>query len=112
IDTALGAAVADRDAGQLADQLAAAGIAAAIVNDAQDLLSDKQLTQRNHWVSLDHPEMGPSIYDNIPYRLSRTPGRLRSPAPLLGADSRAVCVGLLGLPESEYDQLANEGVVG
>jgi len=112
IDVALGAAMADRDAVRLAGQLAAVGIAAAAVNDARDLLSDRQLVQRDHWATLDHPEMGPSIYDNIPYRLSGTPGRLRSPAPLLGADSRAVCVGLLGLPESEYDQLASEGVVG
>jgi benzylsuccinate CoA-transferase BbsF subunit len=56
--------------------------------------------------------MGPSIYDGIPYRLSQTPGRLRSPAPLLGADTRHVCVELLGVPDDTYAALASEGVVG
>jgi benzylsuccinate CoA-transferase BbsF subunit len=56
--------------------------------------------------------MGPSIYDGIPYRLSATPGRLRSPAPLLGAHTREVCTELLGLSGDDYAALANEGIVG
>jgi benzylsuccinate CoA-transferase BbsF subunit len=56
--------------------------------------------------------MGPSLYSGIPYRLSRTPGRLSSPAPLLGADSHDVCTDLLEVDEDEYALLNQKGIVG
>lgn len=100
-------------AADLADRLTAAGVPAAPVQNAQDLIEhDPQLKARGHFVRLDHPEMGPSLYSGIPYRLSRTPGRLRSPAPVLGADSHDVCTGLLGLGEDEYELLNKKGIVG
>lgn len=100
-------------ADDLADALTAAGVPAAPVRDARDLVEhDPQLAARGHFVRLDHPEMGPSLYSGIPYRLDRTPGRLRSPAPLLGADTRAVCTELLDVDEDTYAVLARKGVVG
>ncbi|MFD7433082.1 CaiB/BaiF CoA transferase family protein [Streptomyces sp. NPDC059861] len=112
LDEAVASATAARPADELAEALTAAGVPAAVVSDAGQVLADPQLNARGHWVVLDHPEMGPSVYDNIPYRLSATPGALRGPAPLLGADTRAVCVGLLGLDPDTYEHLAEEGVVG
>jgi benzylsuccinate CoA-transferase BbsF subunit len=113
VDTALRQSTSRWKAGELADALTAAGVPAAPVNRADDLLiRDPQLAARGHWVTLSHPEMGDSVYDGIPYRLSRTPGRLRAPAPLLGADTRAVCVDLLGVSDTEFDRLADLGVVG
>jgi benzylsuccinate CoA-transferase BbsF subunit len=113
LDEEMSNATSARDADELADALAAAGVAAAPVNDAADLVErDPQLRARGHWVTLDHPEMGPSLYDAPPYRLSRTPGRLRSAAPLLGADTRDVCVDLLGMSPERYADLEREGAVG
>src|SRR5690606_1637225 len=97
---------------ELTAALRVAGVPAAPVNDSSDLLADPQLTERGHWVTLDHPVMGPSIYDAPPYRLSRTPGRLSSPAPLLGADTIAVCTGLQGMSEHEYAHLQGQGIIG
>lgn len=103
----------DWDADKLADALGEAGVPAAPVNHADDLLyRDPQLAARGHWVVLRHPEMGDCVYDGIPYRLSKTPGRLRSAAPLLGADTRSVCEHLLGVSGEEYDQLCEQGVTG
>ncbi|MFC5728923.1 MULTISPECIES: CaiB/BaiF CoA transferase family protein [Nocardioides] len=108
--------VAGRTRSWVADDLARAltdaGVPASEVLHADALMLDAQLRARGHWEVLDHPVMGPSVYDAIPYRLSATPGALRSPAPLLGADSEAVCVDLLGLDAAEYRQLEEEGVVG
>ncbi len=101
------------NAQRLATELTARGVAASAVLTADDLLNhDVQLRHRGHWVTLDHPVMGPSVYDGIPYRLSKTPGHLRSPAPLLGADTRDVCTELLGLSEDTYETLARQGAVG
>jgi benzylsuccinate CoA-transferase BbsF subunit len=88
------------------------GVAASAVQHADDLFADEQLRHRQHWVTLDHPVMGPTVYDGNPYRLSATPGRLRSPAPLLGADTRVVCTELLGVDEHTYEELERQGVVG
>ncbi|MEV5838353.1 CoA transferase [Nocardia sp. NPDC052112] len=98
---------------ELAEALCEAGIPAAAVANSEDLMCrDPQLRARGHFVSLDHPVMGPSIYNNIPYRLGRTPGRLRSAAPMLGAHSREVCTALLGVSTAEYEHAHAEGVLG
>ncbi|MEV6227430.1 CoA transferase [Saccharopolyspora shandongensis] len=113
LDDLLASATKSWDADDLAAALADTGVPASPVRDADGVLNhDPQLQARGHWVRLDHPVMGPSVYDGIPYRLSRTPGHLRGPAPLLGGDSRAVCVELLGMDEKTYEALAEEGVIG
>lgn len=113
LDKLIAAATRDLDAHEVADRLCARGVPASVVQHADDLIdSDVQLRDRGHWVRLDHPVMGPALYDGVPYRLSATPGWLRSPAPLLGADTRAVCTQLLGVPQHLYDQLHREKVVG
>lgn len=113
LDELISAATRDWDADRLATVLAEAGVPASPVLNAHDVLHhDPQLRARDHWVRLNHPVMGPSIYDGIPYRMSETPGHLRGPAPLLGADTHAVCVDLLGMDEADFEDLNQKGVVG
>lgn len=112
LDKSLEQSTVEWRAEELADALCARGVPAAPVQHADDLLCDPQLTARGHWVRLQHPEMGKSVYDGIPYRLSANPGQLRSPAPLLGADTRSVCCDLLGVTSAEYTDLCEQGVIG
>jgi benzylsuccinate CoA-transferase BbsF subunit len=112
MDRAISALTVSMDAKNLTALLSQRGVAAAPVLDARDLLSNPQLLSRKHWVTLDHAEMGPSVYDAPPYRLSRTPGHLSAPAPLLGADSRDVALELLGLTDAEFNTLRDEGIMG
>ena len=113
LDSLIGSATRDWKGPDLADALTVAGVPAAPVQDAADLLErDPQLAARGHFVRLQHPVMGESVYSGIPYRLSRTPGRLRSPAPLLGADTHDVCTRLLGLDEAGYRRLSETGAIG
>jgi benzylsuccinate CoA-transferase BbsF subunit len=113
LDRLIGVATRVWDADRLAAELTDRGVAASAVLTADDLVhSDVQLRDRGHWVTLDHPVMGSSVYDGIPYRFSESAGHLRSPAPLLGAHSRDVCIELLGVSEDTYDALASEGAVG
>jgi len=113
LDRLIGAATRAWDAERLAAELTDHGVAASAVLTADDLVhSDVQLRDRGHWVTLDHPVMGSSVYDGIPYRFSESAGHLRSPAPLLGADTRDVCIELLGVSEDTYDAMASEGAVG
>ena len=113
LDESLASETAGWEPALLADALTAVGVPAARVNTARDLIdSDPQLRARGHWVKLRHPEMGDTLYDGIPYRLSKTPGRLQWAAPQLGADTWDVLTDLLGVSNSEYDRLEASGAVG
>ena len=113
LDESLASETAGWEPTLLADALTAVGVPAARVNTARDLIdSDPQLRARGHWVKLRHPEMGDTIYDGIPYRLSKTPGRLQWAAPQLGADTWDVLTDLLGVSNSEYNRLEASGAVG
>lgn len=112
VDAVLAALTATWDRDELVTRLQAAGVVAAPVQDARDVLTDPQLRHRRHWIYLDHPEMGSSVYDASPYRLSRTPGKLSGPAPLLGADTADVLRDVLGISADELSRLQREGVAG
>jgi benzylsuccinate CoA-transferase BbsF subunit len=93
-------------------RLQAAGISAGVVQDAADLLDrDPQLAHRGHWQRLQHTEMGASVYGNPPFRLQRTPGRLKSPAPLLGEHTGAVLQELLELDDAQLAELEAQEVL-
>ena len=106
LDSVLGAWTREQEAYDLMQRLQAVGIPASVVQDARDLLTaDPQLKHRGHWVHLEHPEMGTCVYDHPPARLSRTPARLASPAPLLGQHTREVLSRVLGMDEEEIHRL-------
>jgi benzylsuccinate CoA-transferase BbsF subunit len=81
------------------------------VLDARDILRDPQLAHRGHWITLNHPEMGPSTYNAAPYRFSAAESDPTSPAPLLGQHTVEICHDLLGLSDSEIAQLQQEGAL-
>ena len=97
---------------ELMVRLQEAGVAAGVVNTAADVVDrDPQLMHRGHWVRLNHPEMGPSIYNAPPFRIAGAPTVPRSPAPLLGQHTEEVCSKVFGLTESEIDKLRQDGVL-
>jgi len=101
----------------LVQRLQNRGVPAAVVQTYGDLLdSDPQLRHRGHFAVLDHPEMGPSVYNAPPYRLRGVDGGavsavMRTPAPLLGQHTREVCGRLLGLDDARIDELTEQGVL-
>ena len=78
------------------------GVPAGVVQNARDVLdADEHLKARGYYQYLDHPETGRSAYDGAPFVLSKTPGTLRCPAPLLGQDNEYVCKEILGMSDDE-----------
>jgi benzylsuccinate CoA-transferase BbsF subunit len=86
------------------------GVPAGVVNSNQDLYNDPQLKHRNQFIELSHPEIGVYPVENQAYILSKTPAEL-SPAPCLGEHNYYVYTQLLGMPEQEFLQLLQEGVL-
>lgn len=111
LDAALARGTARHDALELARRLQQSGVAAGPVQDAADVLHDPQLQARGHWVYLDHPEMGRTVYSALPIRMSRTPGFPHSPAPLLGQHTDEVLRDSLGLAPAQIDELRAQGAL-
>jgi benzylsuccinate CoA-transferase BbsF subunit len=112
LDELLATITSHHDAQSLALQLQHSGVSAAPVHDAADvLLRDPQLQARGHWVYLDHPEMGRTVYNALPFRMSRTPGYPNRPAPLLGQHTDEILKSLLGLKANEIEALRLQGAL-
>jgi crotonobetainyl-CoA:carnitine CoA-transferase CaiB-like acyl-CoA transferase len=112
LPSALAAWAAPRSPAEAAAALQAAGLAAGPMNRADDLLDDPQLLSRHVLAEMTHPgfdvtlptEAGPAPYRNIPPAPQR-------PAPLPGADTRAICRDLLAMDTDDIDRLLATGVL-
>ena len=101
-----------RDKMDVAHALQRAGVPAAPMYRAVDVLADPQLTYRKVFSDMTHPlfdapmptETGPAPYVHIP------PAELR-PAPMPGEHTREVCQKLLAMDADETDRLIAEGVL-
>ncbi len=99
------------DAYELMAALQEAGVPAGVVQRCSDLHRDPQLAHRGHWVTLEHCEMGPTVYDGIPFKLSETPGRLERAAPCLGENTELVLREFLGYTDEEIAELVIAGAL-
>ena len=97
---------------ELAERLSAAGLPAAPVLDGHEVMADPSLRRRGFIVDVDHPETGRWPQLGVPLKLSRTPGAVRSHAPLQGQHSAEVFERLLGIGSDEYEELVRKGVTG
>ncbi|WP_141566447.1 CaiB/BaiF CoA-transferase family protein [Pseudonocardia sp. N23] len=88
-----------------------AGVVAAAVNNAADLLEDPQVTATEGFVELDRAVVGRHPYPRVSVRLSETPGNAAEPAPLFGEDNDFVLREILGLRDDEVRELRELGVV-
>jgi crotonobetainyl-CoA:carnitine CoA-transferase CaiB-like acyl-CoA transferase len=100
------------DAFELAGVLQGEGIPAGPVERAPDLLQiDQQLSFREHWIHLDHAEMGRTVYSALPYRMQKTPARYERGAPLLGEHTHEVLSGLCNFTSEEIEKFRADGVL-
>ncbi|MCZ8381015.1 CoA transferase [Mycobacterium sp. CPCC 205372] len=101
-----------RDKNEVAETMQAAGVPAAPMYRAADVLADPQVRHRALFSEMTHPlfamsmptETGPTRYRHIP------PADLR-PAPMPGEHTREICQKVLGLDVAEVDRLIAEGVL-
>lgn len=96
---------------ELTGKLQAAGVAAYPVQNCVDLHQDENLDAFDFWHWLEHKEMGPSVYEGLEHRMSRTPGALRFAAPIMGQHNEEVLSGMLGLSADEIETLKKENVI-
>ncbi len=87
-----------------------AGVPAGAALTIPELMADPQLRVRGAWTSQTHPDAGTWEVEAPPWRLSRTPGHARLPAPGFAEHNDYVFGTLLGLSEAEVEELVAAGV--
>jgi len=113
LDAVISGWTAGLDVHDAVARLRAAGVAAARVAAAADLLDDEQLAARGFWQEVEHPVIGRLMTVGMPFRLAGVPGPwFSTPAPLLGQHNAEVLGGLLGLSAGELAELAEQQVIG
>jgi crotonobetainyl-CoA:carnitine CoA-transferase CaiB-like acyl-CoA transferase len=88
------------------------GVAAGVVQNAEDICNDVQLKERECFWRGNHKELGRFSYLGQPSRLSMTPAKLYRDAPCLGEHNEYICSEILGMSEAEYDRCLVDGVFG
>jgi crotonobetainyl-CoA:carnitine CoA-transferase CaiB-like acyl-CoA transferase len=101
----------ERSDADVMSTLQAAGVPAAVVQNARDILADEHLKARDYYVRLDHAEAGEHTYDGPGFKLSKTPAQYRTAAPMLGEHNAQVCKDILGLSDEEIADLMVEQVL-
>jgi CoA:oxalate CoA-transferase len=91
--------------------LAPAGVPAAPVNNVDEMVADPQVQAREMFVELDHPIYGRVKTTGTPLKLSETPGRVRSLAPMPGEHNEDIFVGMLGHSRDDLARWRAEGVI-
>jgi crotonobetainyl-CoA:carnitine CoA-transferase CaiB-like acyl-CoA transferase len=94
-----------------------AGVRAGVCQTNEDKVdNDRQLRDRDYYVTLDHSEIGPWPVENVPFQMSETTARVgintHRASPCYGEDTAAVLKELLGMTQADVDALEAQGVIG
>lgn len=92
-------------------RLQQAGVPAGVAQSGEDLVADPQLNHRGTHTILEHPEIGPHIYQPPPYRFSKTPHELTMPAPCMGQHNEYILKEVLGMSDDEVAELLIAGAL-
>ena len=89
-----------------------AGVPAARVRPPYGLLEDSHLLERNFFEWKERAFVGDQPNPRPPYHIPRGMRGVETSSPCLGEHNRPVLCGLLGLSDSEYNELEAERIIG
>ena len=89
---------------ELQSVLISSGVAAHIVQNSPESVTDPQLKYREHFLSVPHSSVGDFIVEGSRFRLSRTPGRPAHANPEIGEHNAHVLTEIL---EYDVDKMAD-----
>lgn len=110
MDEAIAAWVAERDSEEVIRAFEEVSAAIAPVLSIADIVKDAQYIARDTVTTVDHPVLGPLKMQNVIPRMEKTPGRIRSCGPELGAHNEEVLTAL-GYSRDELAELGELGVI-
>lgn len=102
-----------REHREAAELLLAAGVPAAPVLNAKEVLLDPHMRARQFYEVIDHPLAGKRLFPRqMPAKFSAHTWQPRRPAPLLGQHDWEVLGGLLNMTDRELAELEEAGIIG
>ena len=104
----MNARLKSRKVDELIKTLEAEGVPCGRINSIAEVAADPQALAREMVVELEHPRAGRTRALGLPVKLSRTPGKVSRPAPLLGQHTREV-LEEFGFARGEIDALVQSG---
>ncbi|HEY8451056.1 MAG: CoA transferase [Micromonosporaceae bacterium] len=111
LDSYVAAWIAERTRDEVVREFERAQAAVAPVYSVADLLADPQVRALDMITTVDDPDLGPVRMQNVLFRMSATPGKIRFTGRDLGADTDAVLGGELGVPAERLAELRERHVI-
>lgn len=111
IDRIIGDWTRTKTCGAVLDLMEEFSVPAGLIYRAPEMLEDPHFQAREAIISTPHPDFGELKMQNVAPKLSRTPGRVRSPSPSLGQHNDEIYRGMLGLSSERYAQLKAAKVI-
>ena len=110
LDAAVGDWISRHTTQEVIDAFEAAEAAVAPIYDVADVMNDAQYRALDTITQVDDPELGRIRMQNVIFRLSDSPGKVRWAGPPLGADNEEVYA-KLGLTPNRINALREKGVI-
>lgn len=93
------------------EKLRSVGVPCGPINNIEQLVNDPQVLEREMIVEVEHPVAGNLKMPGCPIKMSKTPGKIEKPAPLLGGDNEEILTRFAGLSKEELKTLQEEEVI-
>lgn len=111
VDQTVAAWIATQKLADIQPKLDAADIVAAPVLGFDQIVEVPHYRERDSIVEVEHPLNGPLTHFGVADKFTRTPGKIKSAAPLLGGDNEAIYKGELGLSDEAFDALRKDKII-
>ena len=112
LDVRLGEWASKQELEETVERLVEAGVPAVVAWDPRRESSHPQLQARGLYEDIEHPVVGVQPCLGLPVRWTGIDCWVRTPAPTLGQHSREVLSRILGLTDTELDDLEAADVIG
>jgi crotonobetainyl-CoA:carnitine CoA-transferase CaiB-like acyl-CoA transferase len=111
LDAMVGGWIGQRPLDEVAAAFEAAEAAVAPIYDIRHVMQDPQFQALDTVATVDDPQLGQMKMQNVMFRMSETPGRIRWTGRPLGADNDEVYGQWLSLTADERRTLAEQGII-
>ncbi len=88
-----------------------ARVPVAPVYNLDDVVKDEHLIERNMFTTVEHMNAGPVKVVNFPIKFSKTPGQVKTAAPVIGQHNKEILGSILGYDEEKIAALKKANAI-